>query len=171
MTTRRPLNLIVLALIFAALSGGCHTEEKAPPPAAAVGPLPDSAFRVEWTAGEVPAEVGAGETFSVDLSVRNAGDRTWPDLRTADPSATGALAVRLSHRWWDETMTHSVGDWVGREELPGPLAPGASAKLRVSVKAPPQPGAYLLQFDLVQELVAWFGDKGAAQLTFPVRVR
>jgi hypothetical protein len=162
---------LVPAVLAVSLLSGCRTEEKATAPAEGPKPLPDSAFRVEWSVGSAPREVQVGQVFLVDVTVRNTGDRTWPDIRTADPAATGAFAVRLSHRWWDGQMTKTASDWTDRVELPKPLDPAAATTLQVSVKAPPEPGAYLLQIDLVQELVAWFEDKGAAKLTIPVTVR
>jgi hypothetical protein len=42
--------------------------------------------------------------------------------------------------------------------------------MAVEVVAPPEPGEYRLQLDLLQELVAWFEDKGAPRLLVPIRV-
>jgi hypothetical protein len=40
----------------------------------------------------------------------------------------------------------------------------------IFVVAPAAPGDYALQFDLVQENVAWFEDRGAHRFLVPVRV-
>jgi hypothetical protein len=57
-----------------------------------------------------------------------------------------------------------------RGDLPGPVPPGKTATLTVAVEAPPAPGSYLLQLDLVEELVVWFEYRGAAKLLVPVAV-
>ena len=58
-----------------------------------------------------------------------------------------------------------------RADLRQPLRPGDSATLSIPVRAPKKPGEYQLQFDLVQELVSWFEEKGAPPLRVPVTVR
>ena len=58
-----------------------------------------------------------------------------------------------------------------RADLPHPVHPGETMTLLVPLEAPDQPGEYRVTFELVQELVAWFGAKGAATLVVPVTVR
>ena len=79
--------------------------------------------------------------------------------------------MRLSSRWFkaDSSIPHS--DWYGRSELPHPLPPQGVITLPLAVVAPAEPGDYKLQIDLVQELVAWFGGKGAVPLVIPIVVR
>jgi hypothetical protein len=139
-----------------------------PPPGR---PLPDSAFRVNWGKHNVPSTLAAGATVRVNITVRNDSDTTWPDPRTADASETGAYAVRLSYRWLHETDDTPAQDDQSRLDLPAPLAPGESVTLTVPVTVPGRTGRYRLQFDLVQELVAWFEAKGAARLIVPVTVQ
>ncbi len=131
--------------------------------------LPSSAFRVEWgDLGALPS-MAAGKTILVTVTVRNSSDQVWPDAKAADPSGSGAGAVRLSYRW----MTASgrrVTEYKERVDLPKALSPGESAALSVPVVAPATPGDYQLQFDLVQELVTWFENKQAAKLVVPVKV-
>jgi hypothetical protein len=58
----------------------------------------------------------------------------------------------------------------GRAPLPRDLGPGEELELSMVVNAPRDPGDYLLEVDLLQEGVAWFGDKGSPTVTLPVRV-
>jgi hypothetical protein len=44
-----------------------------------------------------------------------------------------------------------------RTSLGNDLTPGASVTLKAGVLAPPHPGIFRLQWDLVQEDVSWFG--------------
>ena len=51
------------------------------------------------------------------------------------------------------------------------LYPAERTDISLSITAPAQPGDYLLDIDLVQEGVAWFGSQGNAPIRIPVRVR
>lgn len=140
-------------------------------------PLPDGAWRVGWSAREVPAAWAAGEVRAVTVEVRNLGDTPWPDRRHASLSGGGHRAVRLGCRW---SCASGGPDWawesgpsgcrVRRADLPAPLAPGQAVTLTLDVAAPPEPSACQLELDLVQENVAWFSARGARALALPVTV-
>jgi hypothetical protein len=177
--------LALLLLVCAA--SGCgepdvpEPEETAGSPAAGatgakpaeVVPLPDSAFRLEWGTPGVPSTVARGSRFAVGVEVANKGDQTWLGSAHTEPYAAGA--VRLGARWLKSGAAtpppQGVGFGAERGELVQPVSPGQSAVLAVVVTAPSEPGAYLLQLDLCQELVCWFEDKGAAALKVPVTVK
>ncbi|HXU29047.1 MAG TPA: hypothetical protein VN851_00585 [Thermoanaerobaculia bacterium] len=134
-------------------------------------PLADSAFQVEWLSAEVPAQMKPNEVATVKVKFRNISDQVWPDPKTAEPAASGAYAVRLAWRWrTSEDMTTGEGTGV-RADLVEPLGPGRETTLSIDVTAPKQPGQYRLQFDLVQELVAFFEDRGAKLEIVPVSVQ
>ena len=57
-----------------------------------------------------------------------------------------------------------------RTELPLELAPFAPTELDASLQAPERPGRYLLKWDLVNETVAWFRDRGCPPLEVEVTV-
>jgi hypothetical protein len=111
-----------------------------------------------------------GERLTVTVTFRNTSTETWPDPRSTGGAPSEAGAVRLSYRWWTPNQplptTYTV-----RADLRAPLKPGESATLPIAVTAPSSPGDYKLQFDLVDELVAWFEERGAARQVVPVRVR
>ncbi len=150
------------------------------PPAPA--PLPDSAFRVEWqrvvwgkmgwpyghwVATGILEGLQPRERVLALVTLRNAGDHTWPDAAAADPARSGIYAVRLAYRW---RRPAGWGSYEERADLREPLAAGQAATIWIPVIAPAEPGDYQLQFDLVQERIAWFADKGAARLLLPARV-
>lgn len=155
-----------------------RTSSSPPEPA----PLPDSAFRVtwqrvvwrkmdwpamRWVATGVLDGLHPRERVLALVTLRNAGDRVWPDAAAADPARSGIYAVRLAYRWRRASVW---GPYEERADLREPLAAGQAAAVWIPVIAPPEPGAYLLQFDLVQEGIAWFADKGADRLLLPARV-
>lgn len=138
--------------------------------AEAVDPLPDSAFRIEWGNVDVPRSMQPEGVALASVTFRNASPDTWPDRKSSGGSPPGAGAVRLSYRWWTAGSPLPT-PYEARADLRAPLRPGDSATLSILVKAPKQPGEYRLQFDLVQELVAWFEEKGVASPRIPVSVR
>ncbi len=159
------VGIVLVSFLTIACGRGAKMEQAA----SSLKPLPDSGFRVEWGTLDFPAALQPGQSVTAKVTVKNSSDQTWLDLKSVDPSTP--CAVRMSHRWWDSEMKQPVGDWVGRAELPNPLAPGESVTLSMEVTAPTQPGSYKLQFDLVQELVAWFASKGTSRLIVPVEVK
>ncbi len=154
----------------------CGGREDGGAPNAAGPPRPahtlaDSAFRVEWSPPAMPAKLVAGQAFALEVKFKNASDQIWPDKRTAEPGASGAYAVRLSYRIWPEGEEPQPAGYVTRADLPAPLAPGAWHTVPLEIVAPAKPGRYNLQFDLVEELVVWFADRGAAPLIVKIDVQ
>ena len=155
-------------LVFAAVATACgrSSEEESRPlrkplPAPQLMALPDSAFKVTWGLVKQPDRLKAGETARFEVTFTNASDQVWPDVpRAADP-ATGAGAVRLSYRVRRPQDGSVTRNYLNRADLSAPLSPGAVTTLPFDVELPGEPGTYEVQFDLVQEQVAWFETKGA----------
>jgi hypothetical protein len=107
----------------------------------------------------------------VRIAFTNLGDVVWPDVLAGDPTTRdGGYAVRLAYDW-TPMSTPPSGMPSRRADLPQPVHPGETMTLIVPLEAPNQPGDYRLTFVLVQELVAWFGAKGAPMLVVPVTVK
>lgn len=134
-------------------------------------PLPASGYRVRWEPHTVPATMPPGSSADARIAFTNLGDVVWPDVLAGDPAAhSGGHAVRLAYEW--TAASAPPPDMPGRRaDLPHPVHPGETMTLLVPLEAPAQPGEYRLTFGLVQELVAWFGAKGAPTLVVPVTVR
>ena len=125
-------------------------------------------FDMHWTPARVIEDLEPKERVLALVTVRNSGDRIWPDAAAADPARSGTYAVRLAYRWWSAA---GAGPYGARSDLREPLAPGRSATIWIPVIAPERPGDYRLQLDLVYDGIAWFADKGADRLFLPARVR
>ena len=153
-----------IAIVLAVASGflGCRKEDVAKP---ATAPLPQSAFRAEIAVGRPPTRLKAGETVVVDVNVKNLGDVAWPHL--GGPAA--AYGVVLAYHWLGNDGSTIVNDGI-RTDLPRDLAPGSDVDLKARVQAPPQPGEYVLEFDMVQEVVDWFKARGSTTARFKVTV-
>lgn len=134
-------------------------------------PLPNSAYRVRWEPHAIPSVMARGSSTDARIAFTNLGDAVWPDVLAGDPAARGGgYAVRVAYDWTPASA--AAPDMPSRRaELPHPVHPGETMTLLVPLEAPPQAGEYRLTFALVQELVAWFGAKGAPTLVVPVTVR
>jgi hypothetical protein len=84
----------------------------------------------------------------VPVTITNAGTAMW------QPGAYNAS-------YHITTPSGAVFVWDGlRTALPATVAPGQAVTLGVIVKVPGTPGAFVVQFDVVQEGVAWFSGQG-----------
>lgn len=110
---------------------------------------------------DVPSDrwtVDGGEVFAVPITLHNTGSIAW--------RAGGALPTRLSYHWAIESPgagpPHFVEYDGRRTDLPGDVRPGGTVRVTGIVRAPESAGAYRLSWDLVQEDVTWFSDRGIA---------
>lgn len=92
-----------------------------------------------------------GVRRAVNIVVRNLGSDVWP--------ASGPL--QAGNHWLDKHGSMLVQD-DGRAPLSEEVRPGDERTVGVWVTAPPSPGRYILEFDMVDEDVAWFADRGSA---------
>jgi 4-amino-4-deoxy-L-arabinose transferase-like glycosyltransferase len=128
-------------------------------------PLPDSAFRVGLSLLDPPTKLRAGEKQKLSVLVRNDSDAVWPGCERS----AGRFQTHLAGRWLDEAG-QVVSKEEGRTPLPADLAPGRETQLTLNINAPAHPGEYVLELDMLQEGVAWFGLKGSPTTKLRVRV-
>jgi hypothetical protein len=129
-------------------------------------PLHPEAMRARLNCRELPASIAAGRSLSVEVIVRNIGVATWP----AVGDETGRYAVSLRGRWLkaDGVLVKDDEDEAAR--IPYDMEPGDTAGLTWKLTAPAAPGDYVLEIDMVQEGVAWFGASGSKTLRAEVKV-
>jgi hypothetical protein len=99
------------------------------------------------------------------VRVYNLSDCVWPSVENTE----GLHPVRAGVRWYREADGLVIEDG-GRADLLHPLAPGEEVDLELAITAPRAPGTFNLEVDLVQELVAWFRDKGSFGTQTTVKV-
>jgi SAM-dependent methyltransferase len=121
--------------------------------------IADDAFRAEIVPADAALEIEAGSIARVVVRVRNASTSSWPDDRF----------VNLGNHWRSATGSVLRLD-DGRTSMGATVQPGSAVELTLEMQAPTDPGAYLLEFDLVIEGVAWFADRGSPTTTIPVQV-
>jgi SAM-dependent methyltransferase len=117
--------------------------------------LPDIAFRalIKPQISSLVAE--ASSRINIVAGVRNLSSVTWPSFRQIPNCPIG-----LGNHWLNEN-----GDMIrlddSRAMLERDLNPNDETELTLTVEAPAEPGNYILELDMVQELVAWFANKGS----------
>ncbi len=114
-------------------------------------------YRADFTAAPTMT-LATGEDTFIDVSVTNTGRVTW------QPNAEAPF--RASYHWLDGDTDRVVQYDGARTELPGDVAPGATAALAMQVRAPEKPGRYRLAWDLVQEHRLWFSTESGARLSW-----
>jgi serine protease len=94
----------------------------------------------------VPSTMVAGQSYSVSLTVKNAGSLAW------SPVGPTCNAYRLG--------SANANNWGvnGRADLPAAVAAGQQTTITFTVTAPATPGTYNFQWQMLQECVQWFGD-------------
>jgi SAM-dependent methyltransferase len=130
--------------------------------ARADGGVPASAMRarIEVTpGGRIDVPRGAPVRFT--LTVTNLSKASWHDA--------AERVLNVGNHWLDAAGELVRQDDV-RAKLPAPLAPGDSARVDMTVTAPATPGVHRLQFDVVQEGVAWFATCGSDTAEVTLRV-
>jgi SAM-dependent methyltransferase len=121
--------------------------------------IADDAFRAEIVPVDGGLELEAGLIGEIVVRVRNVSTAPWPADRF----------VNLGNHW------RSAGGEVlrlddGRASMGETVQPGDTVELTLEMQAPTDPGAYLMELDLVLEGVAWFADRGSPTTTIPVQV-
>lgn len=131
--------------------------------AEAGGHVPPSAMRarVEIDSPHSSGTLAAGSTATFRATITNLSDRVW--------HSTAAHVINLGNHWVDHTGAITAYD-DGRTRLPAVLGPGDSTQADIAVTAPDAPGTYRLQFDVVQEGVAWFATCGSTLTEITVHV-
>ena len=134
---------------------------RAPLPAATAPEEIRGPYDARYERLNVPPSVRPGTQAIGEVTVHNASWRTWRSDASSHP-------VHLSYRWLDSRRT-PVAEGL-RTPLPRPLEPGGSCRAALRIVAPPAAGAYLFEFDMVEEGVTWFSAAGIPPLRVPVRV-
>jgi len=122
--------------------------------------LPDNAFKAHIETTNYPLTLGAGQTIYQMVKLRNVSPHAWP-VGNVHP-------VNLSYHWLKNGRV-LIRDGA-RTALPYSLQPGEELFLDCMIQAPDTVGAYELEFDLVQEGVNWFTEKGSASCRIPLEV-
>lgn len=127
-------------------------------------PLSDMAFNARLSVVDLPEIMRAGEKYSIRVMLKNDSKVVWPGRQE-----TWQYQLTVGNRWLTAAGA-KITDVDGRAPLLQDLKPAEAAELLLMVTAPSKSGNYILQLDVVQEGVAWFGDRGSEVLSLKVKV-
>ncbi len=122
----------------------------------------DTWFRASLQPLHAELSASAGDLITETISVTNTSVWPW--------SASGVRPVHVSYHWIQPASRRVLILDGERTPLPHDLAPGETATVAAFVKIPPVTGTMLLQWDLVQEDVTWFSERGSAVAEVKVQV-
>jgi tRNA (mo5U34)-methyltransferase len=118
--------------------------------------------------GMVPPAAPSG-ALTLDLRLWNVGTAPW---KASVGRETERGSVLLGVHLLDES--ENVLEWDYRryrQSLSRDVAVSEYVDAPVALVAPPKPGRYFLEFDLVREFEGWFEDAGGEPLKVPLDVR
>ncbi|HEY9204693.1 MAG TPA: methyltransferase domain-containing protein [Candidatus Methanoperedens sp.] len=128
--------------------------------------LPNNAFKAHITLSSSPAIIEASSRINLLIKVKNDSSITWPALGMTD----GKYQIRLGNHWLDEKGNVVIND-DARASLTKNIEPSDEVKLSLLITAPHIPGFYILELDMVQEMVSWFKDKGSETTRVNITVK
>jgi 4-amino-4-deoxy-L-arabinose transferase-like glycosyltransferase len=118
--------------------------------------LPDEGMKGELYVRDCPERLLSGHQIVLNVIVKNVSESLWfAGDRIASP-----FQVSVGNHWLDSNGKMIVHD-DGRSALQRNLSPGETLVIPLTINAPKQPGEYLVEIDLLQEDVSWFGLKGS----------
>lgn len=119
-----------------------------------------SPFCVDIRIVEAPERMVAGELYAATVEVTNRSSRP---LRASSIGAYESPLYIASH-WLDPESGETLELGSRQAPLPGTLPILGTRRFLLAIKAPSAPGRHALQFDLVEQNVAWFADRDGTGL-------
>jgi hypothetical protein len=172
--------LLVVPIGLAAMSLGCNPNKKTtatnssatsePVASKTPGPLSDSGFKAEIMISDPPSKLRTGQVETITLKVKNASNVIWWQRGAEiNDRSDNKFYIAAGNRWLDKDGK-LTSETEGHNGIPKDLKPGEEAELPLQITAPKTPGDWTLNLDMVQEGVAWFGEKGSPTTKIKVTV-
>jgi hypothetical protein len=127
------------------------------------GALSKEAFKAKLRAIEPIITLKPGQLATYIVVVKNLSAINWPATGTNYP-------VHLGNHWLSSDGKMIQQDQA-RVDLSQDLEPNNEEISLIKVSAPSIEGLYILEFDMVQENVAWFKDNNSESLQINIEVR
>lgn len=130
-----------------------------------LAPLPPAGFRAEIRVLNSPTRLGTRQISTIRVVVRNISEVVW----SARERIGAQFQLSLGNHWLDKNG-NTVANDDGRASILKDLGPGEETEFTLLINAPRTPGEYLLEIDMLQENVSWFGLRGSRTVRLPVKV-
>lgn len=128
--------------------------------------LPEDGYKAKIIFEQKLIATEKNKIFKLKILLKNDSSEIW---RCLSSDNKGRYAIRLSYRWLSSNSS-PIGNFDNRMSLPHDISPRKSASFNYTIQAPAVPGTYYLEFDLVQEHIAWFRDKGSSTAMIKVQI-
>ena len=120
-----------------------------------------SAYHNEIFASVSELTLAPGETADIALELHNHGSTDWEGFESS--------GITVGNHWLSPDGEMLV--WSdGRSPLKEPIAAGRKGTTTLRITAPSTSGRFLVEVDLIEEGVGWFGEKTSPPLHIPVIV-
>jgi hypothetical protein len=157
--------ILITSLIFGVTGCGKKKEEARKVQTIANSPLSDGAFKVKISIENPPTSIKVNSSTHIKVKVKNISPVVWPSKGRRD----GNYKINLAYHWLDVGDRVVILDGV-RASLPYDIHPDEEVILDTLVAAPNEAGEYILEWDMVQEGVSWFKDKGGKTARIPMKI-
>jgi len=112
--------------------------------------------------GNTPNYLDPGQEYELEVVVKNTGMSHW--------ESEGSWRMDLGTHWINRDTGEMVL-WDGnRGLLDEDIELEQEAIVKIIIKAPEEPGRYILQYDMVHEGVTWFSEQGVIPLEINIDV-
>ncbi|KPU43689.1 acyltransferase family protein [Oxobacter pfennigii] len=131
-----------------------------------MSPLPDEGFRYDLNIENIPTIIGPNSNIQISANLKNISNYLWDNKFLEN----NKYAIGLSYHWLDSYGQVVIHDGL-RTYLESPIKPGDIQNININILTPSNPGRYILEFDMIQENVAWFEDKGSNTIEIAVEIK
>src|SRR5215813_3093669 len=132
--------------------------------------LPTNGFKAAITLVEPPSKLRTGQKETIRVKIRNASEAMWwARGAQVNASSSNKFYIATGNRWLKADGS-ILTDMDGRSGIGKDLKPGEETEVPLVITAPKDPGEYTLEIDVLQEQVAWFGDKGSPTAKTKIQV-
>lgn len=127
--------------------------------------LPDNAYKalISFPYKKISTRANV---VHLPVTCKNTSKYVWP----RDESKTLKYTINMSYRWLSASHKPMSG-FDSRIPLPHSLNPGESITFTLNIPVPYKSGIYFLEFDMVQENVTWFRQKGSPTSIIEIDVK
>jgi len=176
-------SLTASALIIVSAFSACGKSESSPRAAAAatasasaspqageIRPsgvmLTPKGFKCAISSSGLPDPVKIGTPAKISVKVDNQSSENWSRYNNKN---SPQFSVNLGVRWYAPGSDQPVKD-SQRVPLAEDVPPGGSATLNFPIE-PPGKGTYQVRFELIQEGLGWFSEKGGCKTESNISVK
>jgi hypothetical protein len=126
-------------------------------------------LQAEFLQVDIPDVWERGKPLRIRALVKNTGDTLWK-ARVADRAHPVGEVHLGVFDWQDASSGKSLKTsyqqlFLSRGFLPYDVAPGEEVVITGEIRTPDLAGEFLVQLDMVSELIQWFSDQGSQAFT------